>query len=64
MTRSFSRPRRARAAAGITAATRTRARYVGASIVVDQLTPQVRDVLAPCDSLIAADLLAQESSKQ
>ena len=43
---------------------RTRARYVGASIVVDQLSHQLRDVLAPCDSIIAADLLAQHSSKQ
>ena len=37
---------------------RTRARYVGASIVVDQLSQQVRDLLAPCHSIIAADLLA------
>jgi adenine phosphoribosyltransferase len=43
---------------------RTRARYVGAGIVVDQLSQQVRDLLAPCLSIIAADLLAQDPSKQ
>ncbi len=43
---------------------RTRARYVGASIVVDQVSQQVRDLLAPCHSIIAADLLAQDSSEQ
>ena len=43
---------------------RTRARYVGASIVVDQVSQQVRDLLAPCHSIIAADLLAQHSSEQ
>jgi adenine phosphoribosyltransferase len=36
---------------------RAGARYAGASIVVDQLTPAVREMLAPCHSLISADLL-------
>jgi adenine phosphoribosyltransferase len=35
----------------------THARYVGASIVVDQLSERARDSLAPCHSIIAADLL-------
>jgi adenine phosphoribosyltransferase len=33
------------------------ASYVGASIIVDQLSPQVRDALGPCHALVAASEL-------
>lgn len=45
------------AAAAKTLIERAGARYAGASIVVDQLKPRVRERLAPCHSLIDADLL-------
>ena len=31
--------------------------YAGASIIVDQLTPQLREALAPCHALVAASEL-------
>lgn len=37
---------------------RAGARYAGASVVVDQLDDSLRQSLAPCHSLISADLLA------
>jgi adenine phosphoribosyltransferase len=45
------------ASAAKTLIERAGARYAGASIVVDQLTPTARELLAPCHSLIHADLL-------